>query len=230
MLKTPTVSILVPTVKRAQAIIPFTDAVRQTTPLGAYEIVFITDPGDKQTLGVISGPVAGRDTRMVEQGGSFPQKINAGAANSKAPFVLCCGDDVIFRAGWWEALDLHLAGDVGVIGTNDLTPRTKDKNHATAQVVARSYIDDPGAAWREPGHVFHEGYHHNFADDELCRLAIFRGLFVFVEDCHLHHLHPIWGTKDWDEIYEKGQQHYDRDRDLYRKRRRAWILAARRSR
>jgi glycosyltransferase involved in cell wall biosynthesis len=223
---TPTVSIIVPTLRRAQGLIPFVDSIRRTSPLGEYRIVFVTDPDDDQTLGVIQTMVSGLDVDRIDKGGTFPVKVNAAVAATDTPLMLVCGDDTVFKPGWYDAM--MAARGPGVIGTNDLTPRTKDKNHATAQVLEREYVDDPGAAWNEPGHAFHEGYHHNYADDELCRLAIYRGEFVFADDCVIEHHHPIWGTKEWDDVYAIGERNAKRDRALYSERRRAWVIGTRR--
>ncbi len=222
----PDVSILVPTLKRPHNILRFMDAVRQTSPIGTYKVVFVTDPDDLTTTNVIQTMVAGLDVDRLEHGGTFPQKINAAAAYTDTPFVLCCGDDVTFKPDWLDAAKRYMGGK-GVIGTNDLTPRTQAKNHATAQIVDRDYIDGPGAAWKEPGHVFHEGYNHNYADDELCGLAIYRDEWVFADDCIIEHRHPCWGTEEVDEVYEKGQEKYFEDRRHFSLRRRMWLRSHR---
>jgi hypothetical protein len=223
-MRSPSIDILVPTVRRPQALVPLMDSIRSTSPLGTYKVTFITDPGDERTKEVIQGQVAGRDVDRLEHGGTFPVKINAGVAATEAPSILCCGDDVLFKYGWWEAVEEKL-GEYGVIGTNDLTPRTVDKDHATAQIVSREYIEERGAAFREPGHIFHEGYDHNFADDELCKLAQMRDTWIFLPECMIEHRHPFWGTAEMDPIYEKGGLKYHDDRRLFKRRRRGWIRA-----
>jgi len=222
MAPSPTVDIIIPTLKRPGNVLVVTDDIRRYTPRRSYRITFVTDEDDAKTNEVIQTLVAGLDVNRIVRSGTFPKKINTAVAVTEGDWVLCCGDDVKFKPGWYEATVEATKLDKAVIGTNDKTPRTRNRDHATAQLVRRDYIEHPGAAWREPGHVFHEGYHHQYADNELCNLAWKRGEWHFADDIVIEHPHPVWGTREWDEVYRLGQSNGLRDKRLFRQRHRLW--------
>lgn len=221
------IDVVIPTLNRAQLLVPLLDSIRRHTARRSYRVLFVVDEADKQTQEVLTTQLCGTDVKMMVHDGTAPVKWNAAVPHCEAEWLLLCGDDVLFRPRWLEEAQPAMAR-VSVVGTNDLTPRTARKDHATAQLVKRSYIDDPGAAWREPGHVMHPGYHHNFADDELIRLAEYRGEWEFVESSIIEHRHYVWGTAPKDQTYERGALNgFDEDKMLFRRRRRAWMRASR---
>jgi hypothetical protein len=138
--------------------------------------------------------------------------------------VLIAGDDVVFHEGWEVAVEVASEAGARVVGTSDLTRATADGTHATMPIVSRDYIDTIGGAYGEPGNVLHEGYHHNFAEIELCALAEHRGRWQFVPDAIIEHRHPSWGAAEVDETSLKGGlgPHWDRDSALYEERRALW--------
>src|SRR6266496_1737414 len=106
-----------------------------------------------------------------------------------------------------------------VIGLNDMrNPRVISGEHATHMLVRRAYVDEQGASWDGPGTVAHEGFRHNFIDDELVAVAKQRGAWVMAFHSKVEHLHPLWGLAADDETYALGREHVEADRSLFEKR------------
>ena len=118
-------------------------------------------------------------------------KTNAGYRASNDEFILPTADDVWFRPGWLEAVLAEFENpDVHVVGTDDTTPATADRTHATMPVIRRSYIEQPGCVWKRPGVVFRPELKHNFCETEVWQLAEHRGVAAWAEGAVIEHRHP----------------------------------------
>jgi glycosyltransferase involved in cell wall biosynthesis len=215
------VAIVIPTLGRPAALAPLLRNLRQTTPL-SYKVYFVVDADDVESREAIA-ELADSDFCEIVCDGTYPAKTNAAVRAGDEELVLPTADDVVFHTGWLEAAQPHLAAGADVVGTLDLTPATAKGTHATMPIIRRSYIEDPGAAFSEPGVCFHEGYHHNFVETELWQLACHRGVAAFEPEAVIEHLHPDWGTREADSTDEKGHgRNWDEDRALFKERRAAW--------
>ena len=184
-----------------------------------YRLVFVTDPDDHDERAAVKAAGADR----LDCGGGYARKINAAYQDTDEDTIFCAADDVEFRRGWAEAALRRLRGPIGVVGTNDLAnPRVMRGRHATHSLVLRAYADERGTI-DEVGKVLHEGYAHNFVDDELLATARRRRAFVFAADSHVRHRHPNFDkTVERDEVYELGASTFEQDRKLYLSRARLW--------
>jgi glycosyltransferase involved in cell wall biosynthesis len=219
------VAILIPTLGRPEALRPLLQSVATTTPVGAANVVFVVDHDDPSTHVVLeSAWQQGWRFGRCFADGTYPEKVNAGLRASDDPLVLPAADDVVFHPGWLEQALAALTPEVDVVGTNDLTPATADGQHATMPIVRRSYIEGLGAAFGEPGMVFHEGYHHNACETELCKLAQHRGVYVSCPASIIEHRHHSWGTRKVDDTDRKGNmRNWDQDIALFEKRHAEWL-------
>lgn len=215
------VGILVPTLNRPESIGPLASNIADTTPVGSYSLIFVLDHADRESR---EAAKAAEFCRYILCDGTLPVKTNAGYRASNDEFILPTADDVWFRAGWLDAvLDEFENPRVHVVGTDDTTPSTAARDFATMPVIRRSYIENPGCVWEEPGNVFHEGYHHNALEVEVCHLAQHRGCWSWADDAVIEHRHPDWGTRELDATDERGnRQHRDEDRALLERRRAEW--------
>jgi hypothetical protein len=219
------VAILVPTLGRPQTLRPLLQSVATTTPPGAANVVFVLDHDDLVThIELQAAWKQGWRFTQCFTDGTYPEKVNEGLRGTTEPLVLPAADDIVFHAGWLEhALDAFASG-IDVVGTNDLTPATEDGQHATMPIVRRSYIESPGAAFGEPGILFHHGYHHNWVETETCKLAQHRGVYASCPASIIEHRHPAWGTREADETDRKGSQaNWDADMALFEKRQAEWL-------
>lgn len=211
------VVIVIPTLDRAQLLDRLVSSIRATTIDGEYRLLFVVDNADRAT----SAKVVELGADLVFCDGTLPVKTNAGVRATTESAICLANDDVVFHDGWLDpavaALEHH-----AVVGLNDLSPMAAERS--TQWLLRRSYVEDPGAAWGEPGNAMHEGYWHNFVDDELVGLAKHRGTYVYEPTSIVEHLHPSWGKAEIDSTYEVGAfQHMDEDGALYKSRRRDWL-------
>lgn len=219
-----TVAILVPVLNRPHRIRPLLESIDRATP-APHRTLFIADAGDPVELRALEA--AGAQTLVVERRRrSWACKINAGFAATDEPFLFAGADDLDFHPGWLEACLAALVPPAEVVGTNDLlNPRVISGEHATHFLFTRAYIDRCGTI-DERGKVLHEGYLHDWVDDEFVSTAKARGVFAHAHDAVVEHLHP-WARKaPMDETYRYGRRWRLDGRRLFRARRHLWEAQA----
>lgn len=229
------VAILVPVLERPKRAKPLVDTVRQTTVLD-WRLVFLCSPRDRLEIQAAQR-LARADERIsvivLDDGpgqGDYARKINRGFSETESTWIFQAADDLRFRSGWdTAAVTVGEREAVGVVGTNDLgNPLVMRGQASTHSLIRRAYVDECGGSG-QPGVVLHEGYWHNFVDDELVGVARARGCFAFAVHSHVEHLHPVWRKASPDATYERGGVHYNLDRRLHNSRRRYWERARRRN-
>jgi hypothetical protein len=185
------------------------------------DVLFICSPHDTTTDACRA---TGRDVLTVgwEPGpGDYARKINAGYRVTTDPLLFLGACDLRFHPGWLDAAKAKLAPGIGVVGTNDLgNPRVIRGDHATHSLVTRAYAD-LGTIDGQPG-ILHEGYHHEFVDDELVGTAKHRKAWAFAPDSVVEHLHPSWGKAPTDHLYDAQRIRMAASWRDYRTRRRLW--------
>lgn len=215
------VAILIPTLGRADSLAPLLQNLRQVTEF-RYRVYFVVDHEDLDTRHVLE-TMPGFDFQVVVCDGTFPQKTNAGYRASTEELVAPLADDVVFHDGWLQAVLPHFQAGWQVVGTYDYSPITEDGGHVTMPIVRRSYIEDPGSVWGEPGKVFHEGYHHSRVETELWHLGLHRDVAIFEKGSVIEHRHPAWNSRPVDDTDRKGNmRNVEADEELFHQRKEAW--------
>lgn len=212
--------IIVPMLGRAHRVKPLLESVTATVP--DARVLFCTSSGDTDVHRAIAQ--AGRERIEVPyiQRGDYARKINAGYRVTTEPHLFCAADDLCFHAGWYEAALTRLGDGIGVVGTNDLgSPRVMAGDHATHSLVTRDYADRYGTI-DSPGQIMHEGYWHEWVDDEMVETAKHRKAFAFAPDAHVEHLHPNWGKAPSDGLYQLQRIRMHDGARLHRQRRLLW--------
>ena len=215
-------AILIPVLRRPQNVCPLLQSIEANTPMDMdYDVIFITSPGDVEEQQEINKHVATllHMDRPFENRGDYARKINYTYTQVQADWYFLGADDLSFHAGWYEA-----ARAVGkpVTGTNDLgNQRVIRGEHATHSLVSRTYVETYGTI-DQRGRVLHEGYPHEYVDDEFVETAKRRRSWGFAKDSIVEHLHPNWGKAPVDDIYMQQAQRMIRGRQLYQQRRRLW--------
>lgn len=207
------VAVIVPVLGRPQNAAPFMRSLRASTGLAKVYAVCsnLADVDAWQDAGAVtvwSDPI------------SFAAKVNGGYHHTHEPWVFLTGDDVRFHPGWLDHAQ-QTARDTGakVVGTNDLgNPKVMSGEHAVHMLISREYIDEVGASWDGPGIVCHEGYRHNFVDNEIVVAAKQRGVWAPSLGSVVEHLHPLWGKGEMDDTYRKGEYKAEKDRVLFEAR------------
>jgi glycosyltransferase involved in cell wall biosynthesis len=216
----PELSVIVPTRGRAGLLPDLIANIKATTP-PVYELMFVVDRDDRETLRVLSNQYGYEIKLLVTDGGTLPQKSNIALDVTKTPLVFIANDDVKFYEGWFAAARAKLSAGVGVVGTNDLhNPDVVEGNMATQFLITREYIERGGI---DGGPLFYEGYHHNFIDTELCAVARARGAYEHAHDSIVEHIHPDWELRERDETDRAGgMMNGEADLALFEQRQALW--------
>lgn len=212
-------AILVPMLGRAHRVSPLLESIDTTTP--GCRVLFLLTPGDYAVLAAVKD--AGREYLTVDRQpyGDYARKINTGYRNTTEPLLFTAADDLHFHPGWFEVATAELRPGIGVVGTNDLgNPRVLSGQHATHFLVARWYADL--GTIDQPRAIFHEGYPHEFVDDELIGTARLRNAFAMAMGSHVEHLHPDYGKAPSDAMYSEQGQRMRKGSARFKSRRRMW--------
>lgn len=218
-------AVIVPVLGRPQHAEPFMRSLRASTGLAtAYAVVERSDLEAAEAWRAAGAEILWDDDEFVDGEGvrahTFAEKVNLAYRQTSEPWLLLVGSDVRFHAGWLDHA-LHVAEvlEGSVIGTNDIAnARVMAGEHATHVLVRRTYIDEVGSSWDGPGVVAHEGYRHNFVDDEIVTAAKQRGVWQMSLGSVVEHLHPVFGKAEDDEVYRLGQSSWEADWELYKQR------------
>ena len=220
-------AVLIPVLGRPEHAEPFMTSLRAST--GLARCYAICDADDEEAIKAWHAEGAHTVIRLPRDGrpGSFAEKVNVGYRHTgredgpfpPEPWMLLVGSDVQFHPGWLDQAQAVAGDRYHVIGTNDLgNPRVTSGEHATHLLVRRSYVDEQGASWDDPGIVAHEGYRHWFVDDEIVTAAKQRGVWAIALGSRVEHLHPAWGKGPMDPVYELGASFAAADRRLFEER------------
>ena len=210
--------VLVPVLARPHRVAPLLASLERATP-EPHRCLFLPTPGDNPELEALR--LAG--AQFQEYAGNYAAKINAGIEATDEPLIFTGADDLAFHAGWLEAaLEVMDETGAGVVGTQDrCNPRVIAGLHATHFLVAREYVERHGTI-DEPGKLLHEGYAHEYVDDELIGTARARGQYAFAAEAVVEHLHPLVKKAPVDATYRLGRSRSGEGRALFRRRRRLW--------
>lgn len=214
-----TVAVLIPLLGRPHRVAPVVASAAGATP-GA-RIVLLCSPGDTEVIREAERFAETVVVPWLHGPGDYARKINHGASITDDPWIFTGADDLDFHDGWLDAALEHDGPGIGVIGTNDLgNSRVMAGEHATHSLVARWYyelgtIDQPRA-------IYHEGYPHEYVDDELVATAVKRDAWAFAAGSKVEHLHPSWGKAPMDDLYADQRRRMREGRKVYGKRQRLW--------
>ena len=217
-------TILVPVLNRPKNVDRFVNSFLQNTPLNKARILFITGQDCHEEIQAIrscQGPI---DFQIVPPDIlSWAKRINWGfnylnSINSECSWALCGADDIVFHPNWLEIAEKASENFCGIIGTNDLGhPACISGSHTTHPIVSREYVSKHGTI-DELNKFCHEGYHHNYVDVEFVSTAKKRNMWKHESSCIIEHLHPSWNKASWDDVYQKGKDNWENDKQLWVKR------------
>lgn len=217
--------IIIPVLARPHRVAPLLADIAAATP-EPHRVLFVADVDDPAEIAALEA--AGAEFIVVDQPRNYAAKINAAYHASTEPVLLSAADDLHFHAGWLPAALALLSDTVQVVGTNDLgNARVIKGDHSTHTLFTRRYIETESGVIDTPNTVLHEGYPHDYCDDEFIGTAKARGRFAMAFDSHVEHLHPAWGKGDADPVYTKAKAQVRIGRRLFIQRRNLWRRLAR---
>jgi hypothetical protein len=212
------VAVIVPTLGRPASAAPFMESLKASGCGDLARVYAVANPGPDSDAwleaGAIIVPWNGPPP------GTYAQRVNLAYAHTDEPWLFLAADDVRFHPGWLDQAEWAARDGACVVGTNDLhNPRVTGGDHATHMLIRRAYIDEQGASWDGPGVAVHEGYAHNFTDDEIVQVAKDRDVWVPALHAKVEHLHPLWKLAPVDATYELGAESFEQDRAEFLARR-----------
>lgn len=218
------VVVFIPVLNRPQRVKPLIESLEASlSSKVTARPVFICSPDDDAEIAAVRA--IDLEPLIVEWQpgrGDYAKKMNHAWRHTDEEFVFLGADDLVFHPDWFDAaLRVHRDLHPCVIGTNDMgNARVMAGRHSTHTLVHRAYgecgtVDDPTV-------LLHEGYDHNFVDDEFIQTAMWRETYAFAVDARIEHFHPDWGKGTVDETYEKGKRHFGMDSELFHLRVRLW--------
>lgn len=220
------IAVLIPVLNRPQRVAPLTKNLAECSAMIECHPYFVCTRDDEEERSAVRDSFADGATEIVLPGellpGDYARKINWGVSHTSERFIFLGADDLIFHPGWAErAIATWYESGSCVIGTNDLANQTvMDGKHSTHSLIHRDYVEC--GTIDEEGKVLHEGYSHNFVDNEFIGTAIARDTYTQAMDCFVEHTHPIWHTADNDPTYERGRRDHSADNRLFVTRERLW--------
>ena len=168
---------------------------------------------------------ATRDLPVVlveDEGGTWPQRINAGYKFTNASYIMTGADDLLFHPDWFQAamraMD-RFPNSSGVVAVNDLHNKA-----GTHFVMARSYIQEFGASGDGPDTLMCEEYAHQYCDDEIRSVARKHERWAIAEDSVVEHLHVGAGKAPMDETYRIGEATASQGLAVYSSRAHLWAI------
>lgn len=217
-----TTLVVVPVLNRPRNVQPLIDSLAAATP-EPYRLLFVCTPQCTDEVDAVDQAGAERLLVPFQEHGDYARKINTAYLEFDEPFLFLAADDLRFHPGWLKAALRRMRNpSIGVVGTQDLgNARVLAGVHATHSLVRRSYIDVHGTI-DTPRQVLHEGYWHEYCDDELVGTAKRRGAWAFAGDSIVEHLHPTFDKAPTDDIYERQLERMRHSRPLFRMRSRLW--------
>lgn len=217
------VVLIIPMLTREHRVDPLIDSIRAATTV-EHTILFVCTQGDQAVIDAVEArPDVQFDVIAPNERGDYAKKINHGYSITDEPFLFLGADDLRFHRGWFEIARKAMSRPgIGVVGTQDrANQRVRQGRHATHSLVSREYVDLFGTI-DEDGKVLHEGYLHEFVDDEFVETAKKRKAFAFEHRSVVEHLHPTVGKAPWDPMYKAQESRMRVDRRLFTERRRLW--------
>jgi hypothetical protein len=223
--------VIVPVLARPHRVEPFLTSLVDATA-DPVRVVFVATAGDTAMIDAVIHAADGAADIVLEvlppnRVGDYAKKVNFVYGRTTEPFMFLAADDLHFHDGWLEAAMAEMANPaIGVVGTQDLAPtdRARTGDHATHCLIRRSYIDERGTI-DERGKVLHEGYPHEYVDDELVGTAKARHAWAFAHGSVVEHLHPSWGKAPPDRLYRDQRRRMSQGRVIYRRRSGLWAPA-----
>lgn len=215
-------AVIIPVLHRPHRVEPLLESIDAATS-ERHRVLFMCTTGDEAEIAAVDAAGAEHLEVDFQPRGDYARKINLGYEATDEPLLFLAADDLRFHPCWLERAISRLLDGVGVVGTNDLgNPRVTAGHHATHSLVTRVYADEHGTI-DEPHKILHEGYHHEYVDDELVGTAKRRGAWVFADDSFVEHLHPHWNKAPTDDLYDGQAARMRASADHFKQRRRLWM-------
>ena len=210
------IAIFIPTLFRPHNVERVIDSIRNTTDI-PYEIYLMCPKDDFETISVIEK--FGCKYWTDEGDMRFVKRIQFMYENTDEEWFLTGADDLVFQPFWFEQA-IEYMDSASVISFDDqCNPNLPGTNF----LIKREYIEKYSGVVDSPNTVFHQGYYHNYCDNELVAVASRRGQFAKSQGI-IKHYHPTVDRAPWDGVYMMAQSYMIDDANLFASREKLWIF------
>lgn len=214
------VAVLVPMLGRPHHVEGLRQSLTDTAPHA--RCVWLCSDGDTAAVSECKATGDQVEVLPLRGRGDYAGKINHGYRVTSEAWLFLGAADIRFHPGWWDACRRRIDSGALVIGTNDLgNSRTASGKLSTHTLVARDYVDWFGTIDQDRT-VLHEGYWHEFVDNEFVETAQARKAYAHAPDAVVEHLHPMWGKSRPDAMYDAAAVRMGQGYSLFKKRRPLW--------
>lgn len=214
------ISILIPSIDRPLQLRACLRQLIATTIRHEVEIVVSLCVSDRASHSAVAAmPVIVTAGHEGYTGSCFAWNEALARADPNAIAYVMMGDDVWAHRSW---LDFAMGGlamlpDIGgVVGCNDLDPRTDTQERANHFLVTRPFVSEVLG-----GTPFMPCYRNYFFDIETCERARRAGRYIYAPLSILEHRHPHAHKARQDGVYLRSGQSFENDRQIYELRRAA---------
>jgi hypothetical protein len=206
-------AILIPSLWRAKSLQRVITNIRATTP-EPHSIYALVDQADPESQRVCTN--LGVEF-LVDDAGYFVPRIQRLFEETNEPWIFTGSDDIVYSPGWLSGCFAAMAPHHKIC-----CPSDGHNPKGTNFLIERAYIMERGGNWDPPGYVYNPGYLHNFSDDELVNVGIYRGVYTRAWDVVVESTHPTWGNAQMDDTYMRMYTANDQDKNLYFSRLHLW--------
>lgn len=147
----------------------------------------------------------------------FVPRIQALFEKTNEPWFFTGSDDIIYSPGWLTGCFAAAEDKIKVICPND-----GHNPKGTNFLINREYIMQEGGNWNTPGYVYHPSYRHNYSDDELVNVSLYRGIYTRALNVLVESTHPCWGNAPSDATYGRAYEVWGSDEALFWSRAPLW--------
>lgn len=205
-------AILVPSLNRGQRLEFVAKNIHEATPEDHRILFCVGDPASKEVLDRIGewylDDTDDPDKRYVTRMNKLIQHIG------DAQTVFFGSDDVIHHPDWLSNALKVMEQGASVVVVNDLR-----NQNGTQALVRASYLKS--AVFDNPKQAFHDGYGHNYADNEMFFTAYMQNQYARAMDAYVEHLHPVFGHPkaiEWDDTYTNATKSWEEDQRRFEDR------------
>ncbi len=203
------VSVVIPSRERPERLRGCVEQLQKVSP--DVEIIIVADIGDDPTVEVAED--LGCKVVIADEPLGPVHCWNIGAAAAEGDAFVLGADDLVFQDGWLEASlkGLNELTGHGLVAFNDLSPLAGKQ--ATHYLISKSYAcNEWGGCMAIPA------YKQHFIDTEATVRAKRDKCYFYADDAIVEHNHWLWDKADNDETYQRGQESYSDNQDIFKKR------------
>lgn len=130
-----------------------------------------------------------------------PKTLHKLVEKAKGDCLCFLGDDTLPEKNFLSTALMYMHNfpdGKGLVALNDGSGRPETASHFVIHREMCDYLED--------GQLFHISYGHCYGDNELSEIMQGLDCYAFANEARIKHNHPIHGTADYDEHYQRAYE------------------------